>query len=317
MKILNIGSCNIDWVYHMEHIVRPGETEASVCLETFPGGKGLNQSIALARAGARVLHAGCIGPDGEFLKEWMAASGVDVSLVQTVQERTGHAMIQVEESGQNSIVLFSGANFAITPSYVDAVFDHICAGDWLLLQNEISCLPYILKKAGQANVKVLWNPSPFEEGLRAVDLNGISVLLLNEGEAAAFSGREEPLRFFAKYPQLTVVLTLGEKGCLCSRGGTTVYQPAFLADAVDTTGAGDTFTGYFIAALAEEKPLEEALRNASAAAALAVGKKGASSSIPWAADVAAALGTLQPCAEENEFLQQRKNTAEGSERNRR
>ena len=309
MKILNLDSCNIDYVYHVDHIVRPGETVAIRSMEQFPGGKGLNQSIALARAGARVYHAGCIGREGLFLKELMASCGVDVSFVRMKEGRSGHAIIQVDTSGQNSIVIFPGTNYEITPAYVDQLLDCFSAGDLLLLQNEISSLPYILQKAAQKKMKILWNPSPFSEELKTAALEKISVLLLNEVEAAEFSGQAQPedcLAYFGRnYPELTVVLTLGERGCLFYQNQKTIFQPAFCVKAVDTTAAGDTFTGYFTAAMAQGEETAQALRLAAAAAALAVTRKGAASSIPLRQEVLAALKTLAPRTEDNGVLRQK------------
>ncbi len=309
MKILNLGSCNIDYVYRVEHIVRPGETVAITGLEQFPGGKGLNQSIALARAGAKVYHAGCIGQDGLFLKELLSSCGVDVSFLRMTQGRNGHAIIQVDSNGQNSIVIFPGSNAEITPAYIKEILNGFCAEDLLLLQNEISCLTDILQEAAKKGMKILWNPSPFCEELKKIDMSCISVLILNEVEAAEFSGRTQPeecLACFGRlYPNLTVVLTLGEQGCLLFQNGKTLYHPAFLVKAVDTTAAGDTFTGYFAAAIAQgEEPLET-LRIASAAAALAVTKTGAAPSIPRREEVLAALETLQTRTQENGEIQQK------------
>lgn len=309
MKILNLGSCNIDYVYHVEHIVRPGETVAIHSMEQFPGGKGLNQSIALARAGAKVYHAGCIGQEGLFLKELMAACGVDVSFVRVEEGRNGHAIIQVDSSGQNSIVIFPGTNHKITPAYVEELLDQFSAGDLLLLQNEISALPYILQKATQRGLKILWNPSPFSQELKNIDLHCISILILNEVEAAEFSGKIQPedcLQYFGQnYPELTVVLTLGERGCLFYQNQKTLFQPAFYVKAVDTTAAGDTFTGYWTASMAQGEEAAQALRLAAAASALAVTRKGAASSIPLRHEVLAALPTLPLRTEENDVLRQK------------
>ena len=123
MKILNFGSCNIDYVYSMDHIVRVGETQSTYQLEIFPGGKGLNQSIAIARAGASVYHAGCIGSDGEMLTELLTKSGVNVSYVRTVDAKNGHAIIQVSAKGENSIFLYGGSNEMISESFIDFVLE--------------------------------------------------------------------------------------------------------------------------------------------------------------------------------------------------
>ena len=145
MKILNFGSCNIDFVYNLDHIVAIGETETSNSMQVFPGGKGLNQSVALAKAGMEVYHAGCIGTDGEMLTDVLESNGVDISNIKKVDEKTGHAVIQVSRNGDNSIFLYPGSNAKITEKFVDEVLDKFQKGDMLLLQNEINKIDYIIE----------------------------------------------------------------------------------------------------------------------------------------------------------------------------
>lgn len=298
MKILNFGSCNIDYVYSLDHIVRVGETEATSALEIFPGGKGLNQSIALARAGACVYHAGCIGEDGGMLRELLASCGVDTSYLVSVPGKNGHAVIQLSGRGENSIFLFGGSNEKITEELCDEVLRNFGSGDILLLQNEISCLSYIIDSAQKRGLCIILNPSPLDDALRALDLSKLSYLILNEVEAADLSGSdtaEGALAFFReRYPTLRVVLTLGERGSVYAEGDTLLRQSAFLAEVVDTTAAGDTFTGYFVAGLASGTPLPETLRLASAAAAVTVSGMGAAPSIPTRDAVCARLPSLRP-----------------------
>lgn len=289
MKILNIGSINIDNVYSLEKIVTPGETATSCKFETFPGGKGLNQSIAASRAGAKIFHAGCIGYDGDGMIDVLSENGVDISYIKKVDQRNGHAVIQVEKSGQNAIVVFPGANEAVSKDYVDSVLKDFCGGDILLLQNEISNVDYIVEKAYQKDMRIIFNPSPFNGEIEKIDFGKLSYLILNEVEAKEISGEdipEESLRCIRKkYPELRIILTLGEKGSIYSEDGYEVYQSAFEAETVDTTAAGDTFTGYFAAELAKGTPYAEILKIASAASAIAVSKKGAVPSIPYRSDV--------------------------------
>lgn len=298
MKLLNFGSCNLDFVYSLDHIVSPGETEATVSSETFPGGKGLNQSIAAARAGAEVYHAGCIGTDGGMLREIMAESGVDVSYLQTVDSKNGHAVIQVSRAGENAIFLYPGSNVMLTGELIDRVLSDFAPGDFLLLQNETNLVDVLVEKGHARGLKIVLNPSPYNEKIGAIDLSKLSYLILNEVEAREIAGSDDPevalglLR--KKYPGLAVVLTLGVKGCLYRDGEETVYHPAFQVKAVDTTAAGDTFTGYFFAGLSEGLPVAEALKRASAASALAVSRMGAAPSIPYAKEVSEALKTLIP-----------------------
>ena len=137
-RILNFGSLNIDRVYRVEHFVKPGETIASKGYQCFPGGKGLNQSIAAARAGARVFHAGTVGADGDFLIKLLSESGADVRYVRKTDGITGHALIQVSDAGENCIILYPGANFDNDTAYMEQVLSGFSAGDILMLQNEIS-----------------------------------------------------------------------------------------------------------------------------------------------------------------------------------
>ncbi len=292
MKVLNFGSLNLDYVYKVDHMVREGETLASRDLQTVCGGKGLNQSVALARAGVPVFHAGLIGPEGGVLREELSRAGADVTFVKTIPGRTGHTVIQVDREGKNCILLFGGANREVTERYANEVLEHFGAGDVLLLQNEISCGPYLMKRAGEKGMKLVFNPSPFEEEILSWPLENVSLFLVNETEGAGFAALSggkagedgEPEQILRKmgslFPQADIVLTLGEKGSLLLYRGKMFRQEAFPVKAVDTTGAGDTFTGYFAADLLAGKSAEEALRTAALASAIAVTRKGAAPSIP-------------------------------------
>ncbi len=297
MKILNFGSCNIDYVYSMDHIVRVGETLSTYKLETFEGGKGLNQSIAIARAGAKVYHAGCIGEDGKMLTDLLEKSGVDLSYIKTVEGKNGHAIIQVSSKGENSIFLYGGSNEMVTEDFVDSVLTDFSEGDIILLQNEISSVPYIIDRAYEKKMRIVFNPSPFTDEIKRLDLSKLSYVLLNEVEAAEFSGSDDPeasLSYFeANYPSLKVILTLGSKGCIYLDNGTRYRQYAFKTDVVDTTAAGDTFTGYFVAGIHSGIDIAQNLKLASAAAAITVSKMGAAPSIPIKDEVLFKLGSLK------------------------
>ena len=297
MRIVNFGSCNIDYVYKLEHIVRAGETEHSGEAEVFPGGKGLNQSIAIARAGAKVCHAGCIGTNGEMLERVLVDSSVDVSFLQKLETQNGHAIIQVDNSGENAIFIYTGANGCFSLPYIEKTLSHFGEGDLLILQNEINNIGLIIDRAYEKGMRILLNPSPIDEAILKTDLGKISYLVLNEIEGEALSGQKQPSKiithFKNEYPHLKTVLTLGDKGCIFFDGKETIFHPAYEVQAVDTTAAGDTFTGYFAAGLAKGLSSYEILENACAAAALAVSKKGAAPSIPCANEVREALKTLQ------------------------
>ncbi len=292
MKILNFGSLNLDHVYHVAQIVAPGQTVDSLQVCHFPGGKGLNQTLALARAGVPLYHAGMIGSDGLGLKELLEQDHVDCTYLKTVETDTGSAFIQVDANGQNSIVLSKGANGANTHAFCDEVLAEFGAGDMLLLQNEISCIDYLIEKAAQKQMQVVLNPSPINQAVLACDLKKISVFILNEDEGMQISGKSAPedilAAMAAQYPQAQVVLTLGSKGAVYQGNGQTVWQNAFSVKAVDTTAAGDTFTGYLLAGMIRGLPMPDCLLLASKAAALAVTVQGAASSIPYRCKVDAA-----------------------------
>ena len=296
MKILNFGSCNIDYVYSVEHIVVPGETIMSNKLELFAGGKGLNQSIAAARAGARVFHAGCLGNDGAMLKEVLIKSGVDVSNVTELDTKNGHAVIQVSSQGENSIFLYPGSNALVTKEIIDEVLSKFTDDDLLLLQNEISLVHYIIEAAFEKGMKIAFNPAPFTDSLKTIDFSKISYLILNETEAMGFTGLDDALKSLDcignRYKELTVILTLGKEGCIYRCNGETVRQSAFSVKAVDTTAAGDTFIGYFLASICKGISVKKALKTASCASAVTVSKMGAAPSIPYMEEVEAALQSL-------------------------
>ena len=292
MKIYNLGSLNIDYVYSVPHFVQPGETLSSAKLEIFPGGKGMNQSVALAKAGARVIHGGRIGDNGGFLKEILGQAGADTSFVAVDASSTGHAMIQVDENGQNCILLFSGANHSFTEEFVREILADAQAGDIILLQNEINLLDVIFAVAAEKQLQIAFNPSPFTEDLLKLPLHQVKWWLCNEIEGGQLTGKSEPeeilISMQEKFPGSSIVLTLGKDGCMFTDGKQVLRQPIFPVKAVDTTAAGDTFTGFFLASVAEGKSVADALRIASRASSIAVSRMGASSSVPTLAEVLSA-----------------------------
>ena len=300
MKILNFGSLNVDYVYSVDYFVRAGETLKANSREVLPGGKGLNQSVALARAGAQVYHAGCIGADGEFLRELLNKKGVNTEYLRTIDGMQGHTIIQVDKKGENCILLYGGTNRSIGDDQIDETLAHFGQGDWLVLQNEVNSLPRIVDAAFARGMRIVLNPSPYEEGLKEVDFGKLSWLLVNEVEACQCSGSDEPERAWdvlhVRYPRLSVLITLGSAGSIAHAVGPdgvdTVRQQAFRADAVDTTAAGDTFTGFFIGGLAEGRPLNECMRRASMASAISVTRMGAAVSIPKVEEVESRLAEL-------------------------
>ncbi len=293
MRILCFGSLNIDYTYQVDHLVAKGETLASSSLRQFAGGKGLNQSVALSRAGAEVYHAGAIGGDGRFLLEMLRQSGVNTSYVEVLsQTRTGHAIIQNDASGDNCILLYGGANQNISPARMDAVLSHFGEGDVLLLQNEINGLAYLIAQAHKRGMKIALNPAPMEKAVLRLPLQLVDLLLVNEVEAKQIAqaesveGQEELLEALReKFPETAVVLTLGNRGAIYDDGKVRVSQSAYKVQAVDTTAAGDTFTGYFLGSRLRGESVATAMELASRAAAISVTRRGAAPSIPWLTEV--------------------------------
>lgn len=284
MKVLNFGSLNLDYVYSVDHMVTPGETLAADSMEVFCGGKGLNQSIALAKAGAEVCHAGLVGADGEMLLAACREAGVDTSHIRQIDGKSGHTIIQVDQSGQNCILLYGGANRQVTADFVDQTLAQFQREDILLLQNEINMPEYIIERAWERGMRVAMNPSPFDSNMARCDFGKVFLLLLNEIEGMQMTGERDPEkildRLAQRCPQTRVVLTLGREGAIYQFQETRCRQECFPAEAVDTTAAGDTFTGYFIAALMEGLPVKEILWLAAKASAIAVSRRGAAASIP-------------------------------------
>lgn len=284
MKILNLGSLNIDHVYEVPYFLHPGETLSSTKYSSFPGGKGLNQSIAMAKAGSRVYHAGKIGPDSEMLIRVLQESGVNTTLLDTTGQVTGHAIIQVNAQGENCILLYGGSNHEISKEYIDRVFSMLQEDYILVLQNEISNLQYILEKAREKKLPVALNPSPIDDNLKNMDLSGITWLIMNEIEGAELSGSSNPAEMtknlIKQYPDMKIILTLGDQGAIYEDRSCRYEQPVFPAKVKDTTAAGDTFTGYFISMVASGRNVKEAMEIAARAAAITVSREGAGCSIP-------------------------------------
>ena len=293
MKILNYGSLNIDLVYGVEHFVRAGETIAATGFERFAGGKGVNQSVALGKAGAQVCHGGKVGADGLFLVEMLRSAAVDTAHIGGNGSATGTAVIQVDQSGQNCIIIHGGANQENTREEIDKMLSSFSPGDMLLLQNEVNLPLYAMEAAKKRGMQVALNPSPISENLKTIPAEWVDVWILNEVEGFELTQENDPERILAvlhqKYPSAQIVLTLGEKGCVCYHQGEFFQQEAFAVKAVDTTAAGDTFTGFYLAAIARGSNAPDALRLAAKAASIAVTRSGAAPSIPTLAEVLADL----------------------------
>jgi ribokinase len=292
MKVLVFGSLNIDVVFSVDHIVVPGETISSGSLVKNAGGKGANQAAALAKAGMAVYMAGKIGEDGLFLTELLGSYGVNTDHVKVYGGATGQAIIQVDRIGQNSIVLFPGGNHAIEEGEIGPVLDAFGPEDLLVLQNEIIHTGKIMEAAKQRGLRICLNPSPYNEKIEGLPLDLVDMFFVNEIEGSALVGRAEDDppevvldALVSRFPKAELILTLGKRGarygCAAFRAeGRIVDLPV-----ADTTGAGDTFTGYFIAARARGADVSRALAIACKASSIAVSRKGAMASIPQAAEV--------------------------------
>lgn len=287
MKIINFGSLNIDKVCSVEEFVQPGETIMATGYSVNAGGKGLNQSVAAARAGAQVLHAGAVGSDGLFLKEILVDAGADVSCLRVMDTESGCAFIEVNSKGQNRIIVSAGTNRMYTEEYIKNVLEKAEAGDFVLLQNEINMVGEIIRLSHEKGCRVVFNASPIPGKPEELPLELVDIFMVNELEAAALAGtstegdfRDILKALQKKYPKAAIVMTLGKEGVFYGYKEEFYSHPIFKVNAVDTTAAGDTFCGYFLAALCAEKSVETALREASAASAMAVSAKGAAPSIP-------------------------------------
>ncbi|MCR5373645.1 MAG: ribokinase [Solobacterium sp.] len=286
MKVLNFGSLNIDHVYNMPHFTEPKETQSSLSYMRNLGGKGLNQSIALAKAGAETYHAGRIGADGEVFRTYLESYGVHTDWLETDEHSvTGHAIIETCE-GENRIILYGGANQEIGKELIDRVLEHFSAGDVLLVQNEISGMAYLLNKAHGKGMQIVFNTAPMNEKVFSYPLDCVDTFIVNEVEGRALAESEaydpsmiiEDLR--RKYPGKELILTAGTDGAWYSAGEEFFHQDAFPVIAVDTTAAGDTFTGYFLAMKLLGKTPQEAMATAARASSMTVQKAGAAQSIP-------------------------------------
>lgn len=284
MKTLNFGSLCIDNVYKVPYFVRPGETLSCLDYEIHPGGKGLNQSLALAYAGAQVWHAGKTGPEGRWLAQLLADADIDTSLIQITGDPSGHAIIQVLPDGGNAIIISPGANRTLNHHDIEQVFSGFGQGDQLLIQNEINLIPEIIEAARAIGMKIIFNAAPITPEVLDYPLDQVDLLIVNEVEGAALSGEAKPVAMLnilmARYPCTEIVLTLGELGVMYGHHNEIIKQSALPVAAVDSTGAGDTFTGYFVASWQKGNAVEECLKIACRAAALCVTRSGAATSIP-------------------------------------
>ncbi len=302
-RILNFGSLNLDQVYRVDAFVQPGETKSSRSLETHCGGKGLNQSVAAARAGAEVWHAGIIGCDGEMLYDKLNENGVNLSQIERSAAVSGHAIIQVDDKGQNCILLYGGTNQELTEDYIDRVLKAFGSDGLVLVQNETNLVGSVIERAHAAGLQVAINAAPMDEKVFSYPLEFVDWLIVNEIEGASIAKctrEDEILPTLAKrYPKMNVLLTLGKRGAICMRGSESAKSGIYPVKVVDTTAAGDTFLGYFLTEALDGKSLSDALALATVASSLCVQSMGAADSVPQRKDTLSALetGALGVCGE--------------------
>lgn len=288
MKICCLGSLNIDMVFNMEEFVQPKETVHSNHLNIYAGGKGLNQAIAIKKTGADVFLAGSIGEDGDVLLKECDKHNLDRKHVKMIEGNSGLAVIQVNKKGENCIILYDGANKKNSKDFIDQVINSLEEGDFIVLQNEINDLDYILKKSKERNLVVFLNPSPIDNNIKELPLELCDYIVLNEVEGEALSGKldyKEVVSYLSSKYKNTIVLTVGDKGVYFNKVNTIVHKEAMKVEAIDTTGAGDAFTGYLIGMLSRGLELEQSIELGIKAAGISVTRKGASDSIPCIEEV--------------------------------
>lgn len=288
MKVLSFGSYNIDESYEVEHFVRPGETLKALKASRHLGGKGFNQTMALHKAGVTVLPAGAIGEDGQIFLE--AMKDLDLSLLKKISGPTGHAFIQLCQ-GENSIIINPGANNSITEDQIHRAIATCFPGDYLLIQNEINNLAPLIHEAHLRRMKVVFNAAPMHEDVLSLPLADVDLLIVNETEASMLVDTSDHLieALQKRFPHKEILLTLGEEGSVYLFEDVMIKQKSMPTQVVDTTGAGDTYIGFFLAALINGVDIKEAMKQASYASSIAISRFGAAESIPSIKEVHTAM----------------------------
>ncbi|WP_170570939.1 ribokinase [Ruegeria atlantica] len=278
MTIWNLGSINADMIYDVPHLPGPGETLSANRLDQFLGGKGANMSVASARAGARTAHIGAVGPDGRWARDRLTEYGVDTRHIAVVEVPTGHAIIAVDAEGENNIILFQGANHAISEDQLGQALSSAEPGDLLVMQNETNLQVEAAKMGRELGLTVCYAAAPFQADAVQAVLPYLDFLILNEIEAEQL--QQATGQTVSDLTVQHVIVTLGSKGARYFHNGADSDFPAHKVQAVDTTGAGDTFTGYVLAGMDRGMPMAQAITQANRAAALMVTRHGTADVIP-------------------------------------
>lgn len=285
MTIYNLGSINADHIYGVEHLPSPGETLTASSFVTGLGGKGINQSVAAALAGSNVVHIGAVGPDGGWAVDQVSGYGIEAQFIRKIETPTGHAIINVDQGGENAIVIFSGANNCQSIDQIHAALDGAGDGDILLLQNETNLQAEAARIAFSRGMKVIYSAAPFSVEAVKKMLENTTILMMNKVESEQLcAGLETDLM---DLPVSDIVVTKGADGAdwLCPDTGEILNVASFPVTAVDTTAAGDTFAGYFAAGLDQGLNIQGAMALGSAAAAIKVTRQGTADAIPARAEV--------------------------------
>jgi ribokinase len=286
MTVYNLGSINLDHIYQLDHLPDAGETLAADGLVSMLGGKGANQSIALARAGGSVHHIGAVGEAGLALLPVFEAAGVATDRIARLPGAQGHAIVMVDEkSGENQIILMPGSNLEITAAQLDEALAAAQPGDWALAQNETNLVDSWLRRAAEKGLKICYSAAPFVPDITAGLLEITDLLIVNEGEAAALCAHQNCT---AEELGLThLIITRGAAGADYIGSDGQFSLPAPKVKPVDTTGAGDTFLGYVLAGLDRGLDVRAAMELAIKASALMVTRHGTAEAIPGLAELEA------------------------------
>ena len=282
--IINFGSINIDHVYRVVKLPVAGQTISASGYQKYLGGKGVNQSIAIAKSGGEVMHVGAVGEDGDWALSMIRSFGVATDHVERLDGASGHAIVTVDDCGENQIIITGGANLRFS---IEMIENALSLGrpenDWVLLQNETNLASEIVNHARSAGFKIAYAAAPFVRDITLALLPFIDLLAVNEGEAKELSDAlRKPVEDF---PVSRVLVTRGSSGSSFFHDGSRTDQTAFRVEAVDTTGAGDTFLGAFLARYTASLEIEPSLEFATAASAIQVTREGAAPAIPTREEV--------------------------------
>ena len=285
MAVFNLGSINADLFYQVPHLLAPGETLASTQHSRGLGGKGANMSVAIARAAARAVHIGAVGADGRWAVERLLEYGVDTRNIVELDVPTGHAVIMVDDHGENAILLFPGANRALTETHIASALMAATEADTFVFQNETSAQIEGATLASAKGMRVVYAAAPFDAQAVEAVLPMLDILVMNAVEAQQLT--DALGMTLAALPVRDVIVTLGGEGCrwINTDAGTDQMFPAIPVTPVDTTGAGDTFTGFLVAGLDRGLPMEQAISLGQQAGAIMVTRHGTADVIPDLKDI--------------------------------